>query len=370
MRIHEFAGEYLRVGENATALTLSNDGAAGTPFGRERREDAIASSKISNRTMSIRQAAALPHTGIATFCKAPHVFEPSKEEVDVAILGVPFDNMASMRPGCRQAPRALRDASTRFGWLGEPAGSSGFFDIGANTRHLSGIRLADAGDVDVHLDAEITRERTTARARSIVESGVMLAAIGGDHSVTFPLICGFEKYGPLTIVLFDAHLDYRDKSMDMRFSNNSPFRRARELPFVKRIVTIGVRGIKSTDREYRESLDHGNLIFPMERIHEDGVASIVQEIGALGKYYVSLDIDGLDPSIAPGTESPEADGLSFRQAKQLLRGIARQGQLAGVDIAEVNPYLDHAELTQHIAVQLLLEAIASGFPTVAASFPR
>jgi agmatinase len=154
------------------------------------------------------------------------------------------------------------------------------------------------------------------------------------------------------VVLLDAHMDYRDKSMDMEFSNNSPFRRAHELPFIRRIVTIGVRGIKSTDREYRESLGHGNLIFPMDRVHDDGVDAILNEIGDLGTYYVSLDIDALDPSIAPGTESPEADGLTFRQARQLLRGIARRGKLAGVDIVEVNPYLDHAELTQHISVQL------------------
>ena len=236
------------------------------------------------------------------------------------------------------------------------------FDIGTDTTHLAGVRLVDAGDVDVHLEAEITRERTTTRALSIVEHGIMLASIGGDHSVSFPLIRAFKQYGPLTIILLDAHLDYRNKSMEMDFSNNSPFRRARELDFTKRIVTIGVRGIKSTDREYRESLEHGNLVFTMERVHDAGVSSIVQEIGAVGNYYLSLDIDGLDPSIAPGTESPEADGLSFRQAKQLLRGIAKQGKLVGVDVVEVNPYLDHAELTQHISVQLLLEAIASGFP--------
>ena len=308
-----------------------------------------------------RQPAALPHTGIATFCKAPYVFQPEEMDAEVAILGVPFDNMASMRPGCRQAPRALRDASTRFGWLGAPEGSAGFFDIGNDTTFFSGVRMIDAGDVDVRLDPAETRQRITAHARSIVDRGLLLASIGGDHSISFPLIAAFERYDPLTIVLLDAHLDYRDTSMDMKFSNNSPFRRVRELPFVKRIVTIGVRGIKSTDREYRESLDHGNLIVPMERVHQDGVAAILKEIGEVGNYYVSLDIDALDPSIAPGTESPEADGLSFRQARQLLRGVASQGKLVGTDIVEVNPYLDHAELTQHIAVQLLLETIATGF---------
>lgn len=316
-----------------------------------------------------RQVAALPHTGIATFCKAPYLFEPAEMNADVAILGVPFDNMASMRPGCRQAPRALRDASTRFGWLGEPGGSSGYFDIGQNAVFLSGVRMVDAGDVDVRLDAAVTRQRTTAHARSIIDRGLLLASIGGDHSISFPLLAGFEKYQPLTVVLLDAHLDYRDKSMDMEFSNNSPFRRAHELPFIKRIVTIGVRGIKSTDREYCESLEHGNLIVPMDRVHDEGIAAVVNEMGELGNYYLSVDIDALDPSIAPGTESPEADGLTFRQAKQLLHGIARHGKLVGLDLVEVNPYLDHAELTQHISVQVLIEAIASGFPTTAAGPP-
>ena len=312
-----------------------------------------------------RQSAALPHTGVATFCKAPYVFEATEMNADVAVLGIPFDNMASMRPGCRQAPRALRDASARFGWLGEPSGSSGYFDIGKNATFLSGIRMVDAGDVDVRLDAAMTRNRITAHARSIIDRGLLLASIGGDHSVSFPLLAAFERVGPLTVVLLDAHLDYRNKSMDMEFTNNSPFRRIHELHYVKRIVTIGVRGIKSTDREYRETLDHGNLVFSMEHIYDGGIAAVVSKVGDLGNYYLSLDIDALDPSIAPGTESPEADGLGFRQAKQLLHGIARHGKLIGMDLVEVNPYLDHAELTQHISVQLLLEAIASGFPTTA-----
>lgn len=309
-----------------------------------------------------RQSAGLPHTGIATFCKAPYVFDPSDMDAEVAVLGIPFDNTTAMRPGCRQAPRALRDASGRFGWLGEPTGSAGYFDINRDATWLSGIRFVDAGDVDVTIDPDTTRARITKHARSIIDRGLLLASIGGDHSVTFPLLAAFENFGPLTVVLLDAHLDYRDESMGLKFTNNSPFRRAHELPFVKRIVTIGVRGIKSTDREYRESLSHGNLVFPMDRVHNEGIIKIVDEIGVLGNYYVSLDIDGLDPSIAPGTESPEADGLSYRHARQLLHGIAANGKLVGVDIVEVNPYLDHAELTQHIATQLFIEAIASGFP--------
>lgn len=167
-----------------------------------------------------------------------------------------------MRPGCRQAPRALRDASARFGWLGEPEGASGFFDIESKHTFLDGRTIVDAGDVDVSLDEAVTRERVTAHARRIVETGAVRAAIGGDHSVTFPLISAFESQGPLTVILFDAHR--------------------------------------------------------------------------------------------------EADGVTFRQAKRLLRSLGTRGRLVGVDLVEVNPYLDQAELTQHIAVQLLIEALAGG----------
>jgi agmatinase len=307
-----------------------------------------------------RPAAALPHTGIATFCKAPCVFDPSAIRADIAVLGVPFDGMASMRPGCRQAPRALRDASARFGWLGEPSGSKGFFDISSGKTFLADKTMVDAGDVDVSLDEKVTRERTENHARRILDSGCILASIGGDHSISFPLISAFEKFAPLTIVLLDAHLDYRDRFLGLRFSNNSPFRRAVELPFVKRIITIGARGIKSTDAEYRETLRHGNLVFSADDVANRAAESIAAGIGEIGNYYVSLDIDGLDPSIAPGTESPEADGLTLRQAKTILRALGSQGKMVGLDLVEVNPYLDHAELTQHIAVQLLIEALASG----------
>jgi agmatinase len=308
---------------------------------------------------AFRQAASLPHTGIATFCKAPYVFDLAEIDADIAILGVPFDGMASMRSGCRQAPRALRDASTRFGWLGESTGTKGFFDIETGRTFLAGKRIVDAGDVDVSLDEVVTRARITQHASKIVETDALLASIGCDHSVSFPLIAAFERYAPLTIVLLDAHLDYRDRFLGLEYTNNSPFRGASELGSVKRIVTIGARGIKSTDLEYRESLSRGNLIVTANAFSDRGAAAIAAEIGDLGNFYVSLDIDGLDPSIAPGTESPEADGLAFRQTKTLVHALGKQGHLVGADIVEVNPYLDHAELTQHMAVQLLIETLAS-----------
>lgn len=176
------------------------------------------------------------------------------------------------------------------------------------------------------------------------------------------MIRAFNKAGPVTVVLFDAHLDYRDEVLGLRLTNNSPFRRAQELPFVRRIISIGVRGVKSTDRELLETRERGNVVFTNYEVFEHGHTGIVGRLpDDLGNYYVSIDIDALDPSATPGTESPEAEGLTYTHIKRILQRLAPWGTMVGLDLVEVNPYLDHAELTQHIAAQLLIEAVATAF---------
>lgn len=309
-----------------------------------------------------QRLSSLPHTGIATFAKAPYVDDLSTLDAEVGILGVPTDSAAGMRPGCRQGPRAIRDASTRFGFLGRRH-APGYFDTTQDSMRLSGVRLADCGDADVTVyDAERNVAIIEETVRAIVARGAMPVVIGGDHSISYPVIRAVDASAPLTIVLFDAHLDYRDEVLGQRLTNNSPFRRAQELPFVSHIVTIGVRGIKSTDRELRETRDRGNLVVTAEDVHERGIAGVLDLLpSGLGNYYVSIDIDALDPSLAPGTESPEAEGLTYGHIRRLLQGLSGRGRMVGLDLVEVNPYLDHAELTQHIAAQLLIESMATAF---------
>ncbi len=311
--------------------------------------------------MSERRAT-MPHTGIATFAKAPYVEDLATLDADIGILGVPTDAAAGMRPGCRQAPRAIRDASTRFGFLGRP-GTRGYFDINQDRILLPGFRIADCGDADViYYDAERNVETIEASVRGIVDRGALPVVIGGDHSISYPVIRALDRTGPLTIILFDAHLDYVDEMHGLTLTNNSPFRRAQELPFVERIITIGVRGVKSTDRELRATRKRGNLVFTNYEVFDVGPQGILDRIPeSLGNYYVSIDIDALDPSIAPGTESPEAEGLSYTHIKRILQGLAPRGTMVGLDLVEVNPYLDHAELTQHMAAQLLIEGMATAF---------
>ena len=310
------------------------------------------------------QKTSLPHTGIATFCKSPFVPDLDELDAEVAVLGIPYDEATAMRPGSRQAPRAIRDASTRFGFLGKGRESTGFFDINRDRNLMSGVRIVDCGDVDViYFDQERNFRLIAESVSKILDRDALPVVLGGDHSISYPVLRAFEKYGPLRIVLIDAHLDYKNELMGLKFTNNSPFRRAFELPFVEQILSFGIRGIKSTDQELRESREHGNLVFSNYDVFEQGIDALFEQVPQeLGNYYVSIDIDGLDPSICPGTESPEAEGLTVTHVKQILAALAERGNLVGTDVVEVNPYLDPAELTPHMAVQLLIETIATRFP--------
>ncbi len=309
------------------------------------------------------QKTSLPHTGIATFCKAPYLPDLEEFDGDVAILGIPFDEATAMRPGSRQAPRAIRDASTRFGFLGLGQESKGFFDINRDRSFMAGVRLVDCGDVDViYFDQERNFRLIYDSVSKILSRDALPVILGGDHSISYPVIRAYENFQPLRIILIDAHLDYKDELLGLKFTNNSPFRRAYELPFVEQIISFGIRGIKSTDKELRESRAHGNLVFSNYDVFEQGISCLFEQLPRdIGNYYVSIDIDGLDPSLCPGTESPEAEGLNFTQVKKIFHLLSERGKLVGVDLVEVNPYLDPSELTQHMAVQLLIEAIATRF---------
>lgn len=313
--------------------------------------------------MSSYQPTSMPHTGIATFCKAPFVPDVAEVDADIAVIGIPYDEATAMRPGSRQAPRAIRDASGRFGFLGKGSESHGFFDINRDRFIMTGKRIVDCGDVDViYFDRERNFRLVGQSLATLLDKNCLPVVLGGDHSISYPVLRAYERFDPLTVILFDAHLDYRDEVMGLKFTNNSPFRRTNELGFVKQIINFGIRGIKSTDQDVRDSLSHGHLIFSNYDVFDQSIEKLMQQVPAsLGDYYVSIDIDGLDPAIAPGTESPEAEGLSFRQVKTIARELARRGTLVGLDLVEVNPYLDPAELTQHMAVQLLIEVMATRF---------
>ncbi len=303
----------------------------------------------------------LAFTGIPSFGRAPVVTDVSKIEADVAVLGVPFDEGVGFRPGTRYGPRAIRDMSCRYP-IFSPEGRRGYYDLERQERLLTGLRVVDAGDVDiVQMAVERNFGLMTDAVRRIVAAGVMPLILGGDHSISFPLVQGLESRGPIGVVQLDAHLDYRDQFHGVRLGHGSPMRRIGELAFVRQMASLGIRGLRHNEEDVNAALAKGHVIVTSRELHRIGVEEALARIPPIERCYVSIDIDGLDPSLVPGTGTPDPGGLTYWQYVDILRGLARRSRIVGFDLVEVNPMLDPTGVTPLVAAQLCVEFLGAIF---------
>ncbi len=302
----------------------------------------------------------LPFTGIASFCKFPIHTDLDTVSADVAVFGVPWDEGIGYRPGPRFGPRSLREYSTRFAFHERAVKEGGYWDVEKKKRYLGGVRFVDCGDQDIlYLKVEETFSAITDSAVRLLKAGAFPVFLGGDHSITFPIVRAFRDHKPLHILHLDAHLDYNDSVEGVLLANGSPVKRVSELDFVGKIVQVGMRGIRAREDAYQDSLSRGNAIIPMRLFREKGIEEVLRNIPHQENLYVTIDIDVLDPSIAPGTSSPEFDGMTYREIKDLLTAVASRGKVAGFDLVEVNPFLDPIGLTQSAAVTIILEFLGA-----------
>lgn len=308
-----------------------------------------------------RYKANMPSVGITSFLKLPITENLSNLNTDVGFLGIPYDVGNSWRPGTRFGPREIRNYSTRYsGWGGSQ--QKGYWDINQNKRFLEDISMSDCGDVDVaYYDIERNRKIITQTVKKILKAGTFPVVIGGDHSITYPCICAFEDFKSLDIIQIDAHLDWIDEVDGIRYANGSPMRRSMELDFTNKMVQLGIRCIRSRESDYNFAKSQGSQIFTRQDIRQKGVDEIVEKLPPLGNVYVSIDIDGLDPSIAPGTGSPTVDGLLYYEVINLLKGITKKSNVVGFDIVEVNPMVDLSGQTCLLATTLILEFLGMIF---------
>lgn len=310
-----------------------------------------------------RYAANLPSVGLATFMKAPVCEDLSRIDSEIAVLGVPYDAGIGYRPGTRFGPRDIRNYSVRYSaWGSWKGGTGGYWDINQKKRMLTGARIVDCGDVDIaYYDFERNMELMTRSVSAILDRKALPVLLGGDHSVTYPLVRAFERFAPLDIVHIDAHLDWIDHVDGIKFANGSPLRRVKELPFVREMTHLGIRCIRSREGDYADATRSGARIFTRQMIREEGAKAIVEQMPAMNNVYVTIDIDGLDPSIAPGTGSPTVDGLLYHEVRTLLQGVAGKGRVVGFDLVEVNPYIDHHGQTALLATTLIAEFLGAIF---------
>ena len=290
--------------------------------------------------------------GAATFARLPEIDRVS--DYDVAVLGIPFDNGTSYRPGARFGPMAVRQASRHL----RPG-----YHVELGVAPFQAVQVADAGDVPVtpfDIGAAMTQIRS--HAVEVGAGGRKIMAIGGDHTIALPMLRAVAaQHGPVALVHFDAHLDTWDTYFDAPTTHGTVFRRAFEEELLVRdhSIHVGIRGPLYGEADLADDRRFGFRTIRTSDIDDLGVPgtidAVLDRVGDL-PVYLSVDIDVLDPSIAPGTGTPEAGGLTSRELLRVLRGLTNM-QLVGADVVEVAPAYDHAEITTIAAATVAYDLI-------------
>ena len=298
---------------------------------------------------------ALVRRAPGTFFGVPAVRAWDDLDVRVAFLGVPFD-AGTPQPGNRTGqaagPEAARRASRDQFAYGADA-SLGWHDVEVGRDRLVGVTMADVGDVVIQgSQLHSNFDRMTEVMRRITESGALPVAVGGDHSISFPLVRGMEPLGAVDVVYLDAHADFLDDLDGSRFSGASEMRRIRELPFVRSVTALGIRNVDRAEVDGMRELGV-RWATALDLIEGRGVDVVAELVPRSQGLYVSIDLDVLDISLTPGHSLPEPGGLSYRQLHAVLDQIARRGRVVGFDVAELNPALDAGEETARTAAWLI-----------------
>lgn len=297
----------------------------------------------------------LPYVGLPTFARAAHVALDGDWHADAAVLGIPYDIALGFRPGARFGPRAIREASLRYA-----VPPAGLYDWRSGIVRLAGVQLADAGDVDLPtLEPALAHDRITAAARIVRERARLPLFLGGDHSVTYPILRAFDDVPSLHVVQLDAHLDFTDERDGTRFSNSSPFRRAVEaLPGLMHVTTIGLRGLRTDPEAVQAARIRGHTLVHAEDVPPDDEA-LVEVIPRGRPVYLSIDLDVLDPSVLPGTSSPEVDGLRYAEVMRIVQAVTAQNDVLAIDVVELCPVVDPTGTSALVAARLAVECLAT-----------
>ena len=294
----------------------------------------------------------LPFVGISTFGKRPYVEDWSTIDADVAVMGAPYDFGTQFRAGARFGPRAVREASTLFSF-----GHAGAYDHEDDATYLpQSVRIVDIGDADiVHTDTAQSHANIRTGVQAILRAGALPVVIGGDHSINIPCIEAFADQGPIHILQIDAHLDFVDERHGVKVGHGSPLRRAAEKAYVTGMTQVGIRNVSSTARDgYEAARAMGSDILSVRQFRALGPKGVAARIPKGARLYVTIDIDGFCPSIAPGTGTPSHGGFLYYEVLELLQQVAQAHDIVGIDLVEVAPDYDHSQSTAILAAQVLL----------------
>ncbi len=311
--------------------------------------------KVADKIFTKSGTRLAPYAGVPTFLSAPYMpvdaIEPDFGNLQVAITGVPMDLGVTNRPGSRFGPRALRTIE-RIGPYNHVLGCA----------PVQELRVADIGDVPFQsrYRLEVSHDDIEKRFNQIVDAGVIPLAVGGDHSITHPIMKAVGKKEPVGLIHIDAHCDTSGLFDQTKFHHGGPFRNA-VLDGVldpTRTIQIGIRG--SAEYLWEFSYESGMTVVHAEEVSGLGIPAIIEKAKAIvgdGPTYLSFDIDSLDPSFAPGTGTPEIGGLTTREVLELIRGL-KGINLVGGDVVEVAPQYDATTNSAHAGAQVLFEILS------------
>jgi len=298
----------------------------------------------------------LPFVGLCTFAKQPAQLDWDKIDADIAVLGAPFDMGTQYRSGARFGPRSIREASTLFSF-----GHGGAYDFEDDVIYLptDRVSIVDIGDADmIHTDTIKSHANIEYGVRKILAAKALPVVLGGDHSVHVPCIRAFDDQDPVHIIHVDAHLDFVDERHGVRYGHGNPLRRASEMKHVTGMTQLGIRNVSSSNKsDYDAARAAGSDILSVRDVRRLGTEGVLERIPKGVRYYVTIDIDGFDPSIAPGTGTPSHGGFTYYEILEIMQGLAAQGDTVGIDLVEVAPDYDLSGSTSFLAAQLLLNML-------------
>jgi agmatinase len=287
-----------------------------------------------------------PRHPYQTFLNFPLATDLDRLDAHIAILGLPYGapyRMSEVTNDQSNAPTAVRVASARM----SQALDRYDFDIGGPLFAGKDIKVVDCGDVVADpWDMHAHYRNAEAAAKKILARAGMLISIGGDHGVPIPIFRALEQHGPITLVHVDAHLDWRDEVNGVKEGYSNPFRRASEMKWFEGMVQIGLRAQGSArPQDVADAKAYGSQIFTADDVLEQGMAAVLKRIPDGRRYYLSIDADGVDPSVMPAVMAPSPGGLLHHHMRALIHGLVKKGRVIGMDIVEIAPLYDHNDLT-------------------------
>lgn len=304
-----------------------------------------------------------PAASPRTFLDFPFAENLQELQADIAILGIPFGlpyQASTMANDQSRAPDALRAAASKE----DIEYTKNHYDFDLDGYLLDGrdISVVDCGNVTADsADHQEHYRRAEQAARQIFASGAILIALGGDHGIPIPVMRALEVLDKkITLVHVDAHLDWRDEINGVTEGYSSPIRRASEMPWIDRIVQIGLRGIGSARaQEVADARAYGADLISAYDMHDEGIEAVLDRIPDGGPYYLTIDADGIDPTIMPAVMAQTPGGLDWVQTRKLLHGLVKKGRVVGMDLVEIAPQYDVGNTTMIHAERLICNFIGA-----------